>query len=92
MDKRRTKQRKVVRSSAYEVEVSSIEWEFINMTEQEEDLIYRMHKLVGDRWELIAGRIPGRTPEEIERFWLMRHNDGFASRRRSEYKRRCSKY
>lgn len=31
-------------------EVSSIEWEFINMTEQEEDLIYRMHRLVGDRW------------------------------------------
>ncbi|KAI8544986.1 hypothetical protein RHMOL_Rhmol07G0007900 [Rhododendron molle] len=30
-------------------EVSSIEWEVINMTEQEEDMIYRMHKLVGDR-------------------------------------------
>ena len=30
-------------------EVSSIEWEFINMSEQEEDLIYRMYKLVGDR-------------------------------------------
>ncbi|EOA28202.1 hypothetical protein CARUB_v10024393mg [Capsella rubella] len=29
-------------------EVSSIEWEFINMTEQEEDLIFRMHRLVGD--------------------------------------------
>nr|GEX62689.1 transcription factor CPC [Tanacetum cinerariifolium] len=26
-------------------------------------------------WELIAGRIPGRTPEEIERFWLMRHSE-----------------
>lgn len=31
------------------LEVSSIEWEFINMTEQEEDLIYRMYNLVGDR-------------------------------------------
>lgn len=30
-------------------EVSSMEWEFINMTEQEEDLIFRMHRLVGDR-------------------------------------------
>ncbi|KAF3545797.1 hypothetical protein DY000_02001438, partial [Brassica cretica] len=30
-------------------EVSSIEWEFINMTEQEEDLICRMYRLVGDR-------------------------------------------
>ncbi|GAB4861620.1 hypothetical protein Ancab_036870 [Ancistrocladus abbreviatus] len=37
------------------------------MTEQEEDLIYRMYKLVGDRWALIAGRIPGRKAEEIER-------------------------
>ena len=33
----------------YRSEVSSVEWEMINMTEQEEDLIYRMYKLVGDR-------------------------------------------
>ncbi len=30
-------------------EVSSIEWEFINMSEQEADLIYRMYSLVGER-------------------------------------------
>ncbi|OWM75562.1 MYB-like transcription factor ETC3 [Punica granatum] len=59
-------------------EVSSIEWENIIMSEQEEDLIYRMHKLVGDRWDLIAGRIPGRTAEQVERFWIMRHSEGFA--------------
>jgi myb proto-oncogene protein len=29
-------------------EVNSVKWEFINMTEQEEDLIFRMHRLVGD--------------------------------------------
>ncbi|XP_019101410.1 PREDICTED: MYB-like transcription factor ETC2 isoform X1 [Camelina sativa] len=29
--------------------VSSIRWEFISMTEQEEDLISRMYRLVGDR-------------------------------------------
>ncbi|XP_075644188.1 transcription factor CPC-like isoform X1 [Castanea sativa] len=81
MDKRRRKQAKT--SSCYsEAEVSSIEWEFINMSEQEEDLIYRMYKLVGDRWALIAGRIPGRKAEEIERFWIMRHGEVFASRRR----------
>ncbi|XVF12628.1 hypothetical protein REPUB_Repub08aG0135400 [Reevesia pubescens] len=61
-------------------EVSSIEWGFIKMTESEEDLIYRMHRLVGDRWDLIAGRIPGRKAEEIERFWIMRHNEGFANK------------
>ncbi|PKH48011.1 hypothetical protein CRG98_050378 [Punica granatum] len=63
-------------------EVSSIEWELINMSEQEEDLIYRMYKLVGDRWALIAGRIPGRKAEDIERFWIMRHGETFASRRK----------
>lgn len=30
-------------------EVSSIEWEVVNMTEQEEDLVYRMYRLVGER-------------------------------------------
>ncbi|XVE77264.1 hypothetical protein DITRI_Ditri13aG0048200 [Diplodiscus trichospermus] len=63
-------------------EVSSIEWGFIDMSEQEEDLIYRMYKLVGDRWALIAGRIPGRKAEEIERFWIMRHGEVFANKRR----------
>ncbi|XWS61292.1 hypothetical protein CRYUN_Cryun07bG0113600 [Craigia yunnanensis] len=52
------------------------------MTEQEEDLIDMMHRLVGDRWDLIAGRIPGRKAEEIERFWIMRHNAGFAQKRK----------
>ncbi|KAL7158879.1 hypothetical protein ABFS83_02G172900 [Erythranthe nasuta] len=43
--------------------------ELTSMSEQEQDIIFRMHKLVGDKWELIAGRIPGRTAQEIERFW-----------------------
>ncbi|GMH21732.1 hypothetical protein Nepgr_023574 [Nepenthes gracilis] len=80
MDKRRRKQARI-RSCCSE-EVSSIAWEFVNMTPQEEDLIYRMYKLVGDRWALIAGRIPGRKAEEIERFWIMRHGEGFAGRRK----------
>ncbi|XP_052194219.1 MYB-like transcription factor ETC3 isoform X3 [Diospyros lotus] len=67
---------------AAEAEVSSKEWEFIRMSQQEEDLISRMHKLVGDRWTLIASRIPGRKAEEIERFWLMRYGQEFAGRRR----------
>ncbi|XVE58403.1 hypothetical protein DITRI_Ditri04bG0167000 [Diplodiscus trichospermus] len=68
-------------------EVSSIEWEFIKLTEEEEDLIHRMHKLVGDRWDLIAGRIPGRKAEEIERFWIMRHNEGFTQKRTEQNRR-----
>ncbi|CAN0825228.1 Transcription factor TRY [Linum grandiflorum] len=53
-------------------EVTSKEWKLIEMSAAEEDLIHRMHKLLGDRWDLIAGRIPGRKAEEIERFWIMR--------------------
>ncbi|XP_062147349.1 transcription factor TRY-like isoform X1 [Alnus glutinosa] len=80
MDKRRARKQAKTRSAKSE-EVSSLEWEFIKMTEQEEDLIYRMYRLVGDRWDLIAGRIPGRKPEEIERFWIMRHGQVFAEKR-----------
>ncbi|XP_057512196.1 transcription factor CPC-like isoform X2 [Actinidia eriantha] len=71
MDKRPRKQAKTTSTSSQEV--SSVEWEIIRMTDQEEDLINRMHKLVGDRWDLIAGRVPGRKAEEIERFWIMKH-------------------
>ncbi|XP_042481717.1 MYB-like transcription factor ETC3 isoform X2 [Macadamia integrifolia] len=78
MDRRRRKQAKTVKNVS---EVSSIEWEVINMTEQEEDLIYRMHRLVGDKWHLIAGRIPGRTAEEIERFWIMKQGEGGSRRK-----------
>ncbi|KAL5747647.1 hypothetical protein ACOSP7_024658 [Xanthoceras sorbifolium] len=71
-------------------EVSSTEWEFIKMTEQEEDLIYRMYRLVGDRWDLIAGRIPGRNADEIERFWIMRHSQVFAEKRNDHHKSKNS--
>ncbi|KAH7863107.1 hypothetical protein Vadar_013412 [Vaccinium darrowii] len=73
MDKRPRKQAKTTTSTSSE-EVSSIEWESTKMTDQEEDIINRMYRLVGDRWDLIAGRVPGRKPEEIERFWIMKHN------------------
>jgi len=35
-------------------EVSSIEWEAVKMSEEEEDLISRMYKLVGDRLETLS--------------------------------------
>ncbi|XP_024632118.1 MYB-like transcription factor ETC3 isoform X1 [Medicago truncatula] len=51
----------------------------VEFSKDEEDLIIRMHKLVGDsififRWPLIAGRIPGRTAEEIKNYWISRHS------------------
>nr|BAK08889.1 transcription factor R3myb [Dahlia pinnata] len=37
--------------------------------EDEVDLMLRLHKLLGNRWALIAGRIPGRTADDIKNYW-----------------------
>nr|BAE94388.1 R2R3-MYB transcriptional regulator [Ipomoea purpurea] len=36
---------------------------------EEADLILRLHKLLGNRWSLIAGRIPGRTANDVKNYW-----------------------
>ncbi|KAL5573292.1 hypothetical protein UlMin_022889 [Ulmus minor] len=46
----------------------------IEFSEDEEALVTRMFNLVGERWTLIAGRIPGRTADEIEKYWTTRYS------------------
>ncbi|KAG2684293.1 hypothetical protein I3760_10G070300 [Carya illinoinensis] len=53
-------------------EIKSNQDSKLEFSEDEVTLIDRMFRLVGKRWSLIAGRIPGRTAEEIEKYWNSR--------------------
>ncbi|CAN6894927.1 unnamed protein product, partial [Brassica oleracea] len=61
-------------------EVCSVEWKFINMSEQEEDLILRMYRLVGDRYILssflslprsFAGTLPQKIMTYIYMYYIV---------------------
>ncbi|CAK9325975.1 unnamed protein product [Citrullus colocynthis] len=40
-----------------------------SFTPQEVDLILNLHNILGNRWSIIAGRLPGRTANDIKNYW-----------------------
>ncbi|GAB2211729.1 hypothetical protein Droror1_Dr00025062 [Drosera rotundifolia] len=38
-------------------------------TEDEVDLIVKLHKIYGNRWSAIANRLPGRTANDVKNYW-----------------------
>ncbi|KAM0849781.1 hypothetical protein ACQ4PT_053511 [Festuca glaucescens] len=40
-----------------------------SFSEDEDDLLIKLHALLGNRWSIIAGRLPGRTAEEVKAHW-----------------------
>ncbi|GLJ47516.1 hypothetical protein SUGI_1003270 [Cryptomeria japonica] len=40
-----------------------------NISADEEELIVRLQGLLGNRWAMIAGRLPSRTANEIKNYW-----------------------
>nr|QJF74755.1 MYBL1 [Solanum melongena] len=40
-----------------------------NFSEEEGDLIIRFYALLGERWSLIAERLPGHSDDEVKNYW-----------------------
>ncbi|XP_049353047.1 transcription factor MYB90-like [Solanum verrucosum] len=56
------------------LETTNEETSKLEFSEDEEMLNAKMFSLVRERWSLIAGRIPGRNADEIEKYWKSRYS------------------
>ncbi|KAK3213239.1 hypothetical protein Dsin_017945 [Dipteronia sinensis] len=56
-----------------------------NLTPDEQDLIIRLHRLLGNRWSLIAGRLPGRTDNEVKNYWNTKLSKNKAQPKESKF-------
>ncbi|KEH17756.1 R2R3-myb transcription factor [Medicago truncatula] len=57
-----------------------------SFAEDEVDMILRLHKLLGNRWSLIAGRLPGRTANDVKNYWHTHLHKKVVSRTQEEKK------
>ncbi|XP_058744800.1 transcription factor MYB1-like [Vicia villosa] len=57
-----------------------------SFSEDEVDMILRLHKLLGNRWALIAARLPGRTSNDVKNYWHTHLRKKMISRKLEENK------
>ncbi|KAK2663776.1 hypothetical protein Ddye_002350 [Dipteronia dyeriana] len=57
-----------------------------NFSQEEDDLIIRLHNLLGNRWSLIAGRVPGRTDNQVKNHWNTHLSKKVGARRKGKGK------
>ncbi|KAE8664709.1 Transcription factor MYB1 [Hibiscus syriacus] len=53
--------------------------------EDEVDLIIKLHSLLGNKWSLIAGRLPGRTANDVKNYWNCHLSKKLVNARQTEH-------